>query len=167
MKVGTVVAICLSMFVGATTPALTVPPSVTEQLLRDQHGRTSTVAGHRDHVAVVMVITASRLRHLKVWQRDLQERFEAVRYVLIADVPSDPPVTWERVAEKLVRRVPEEVSVWIDLERRWASELELDTSRPNLLLFDRDGKLTARFEGRKNEVLLERVSLALEELVGS
>lgn len=133
--------------------------------LLDQQGRPSSVVAHRDHVAVVMVVTASRLRGLRAWQRELQERFESVRYVLVADVPADPPVTYERVVEKLVDRIPDEVSVLIDIDRRWASELDLDTARPNLLLFDRQGRLISRFRGREDPALLESVSRALEELL--
>lgn len=135
--------------------------------LPDQQGRLDSVAAHRDRVTVVMVVTARRLRNLKDWQKELQRRFDGVDFVLIADVPADPPVTYDRVVEKLGRRIPEEVSVLIDLERRWATGLGLDTERPNLLLFDRGGRLAASFRGRSESALVEEVSRALAALAGS
>ena len=140
-------------------------PTAATLELPDQLGGSDSVAAHRGQVAVAMVVTARRLRNLKGWQRELQERFDDVDFVLIADVPADPPVTWEQVAKKLAQRVPDEVPVLIDLERRWATELELDTERPNLLLFDREGRLASRFRGRKEEALVEEVGRALAELV--
>ena len=138
-----------------------------ETELRDQRGETDSVAAHRGTPTVAMVVTAKRLRNLRGWQRDLQARFDQVDYVLIADVPAEPPVTYERVAEKLGGRVPDGVSVLIDLDRAWATELELDTDRPNLLLFDAEGRLAARFRGRKQDALVEEVARELSQLVGS
>jgi hypothetical protein len=131
-------------------------PEVASIELTDQHGQRDSVARHRDEVLVTMVVTASRLRNLKAWERELRERFPELRFVRIADVPQDPPVTLERVANKLAQRVPEEVSVLIDLERRWADELELETDRPNLLLFDRRGRLASAIRGRAEPDLLDR-----------
>ena len=114
-----------------------------------------------------MVVTARRLRNLKGWEKPLRERYDDIHFVRIADVPEEPPVSHEEVAQKLVKRVPEEVPILIDIERRWARELELDTSRPNLLLFDRDGRLAATFHGRPDPALLDEVFAAIEELTGA
>ena len=157
-----------ALALSSVTPAVPAeqPPTVSAVELRDQHGRPHTVAEARGEVVVVMVVTASRLRNLRGWQIALQERFDQARYMLIADVPAQPQVTWDRVAEKLVRRVPDEVPVLIDIERRWATELELDTELPNLLVFDRQGRLAERFRGRRDAALLAEVSRALERLTG-
>jgi len=152
--------------VAASSSFAEAVPAAADAALPDQHGRTDSVAAHRDHVTVVMVVTAARLRNLRAWQKELQERFDSVHFLLIADVPAEPAVTYERVAEKLAQRVPEEVSVLIDIERRWAEELDLDTDRPNLLLFDRQGLLVSTFRGRERPELVEQVSQALEALVG-
>ncbi len=140
---------------------------MTRQELPDQRGDADSVAAHRDRIAVVMVVTARRLRNLRSWQKALQERFEDVDFVLIADVPADPPVTYEQVVSKLERRIPDPVRVLIDVERRWATALELDTERPNILLFDRQGRLAAKFRGREEPDLVERVSRELAGLIGS
>lgn len=142
-------------------------PAAAEVEMSDQLGGSGSVAAFRGEPVVVMVVTASRLRNLKGWQRDLQERFEDLRFVLVADIPAEPPVTLDRVQEKLSSRVPEEVPVLIDLERRWATELELDTGRPNILLLDRAGELVARFRGRKEKVLVDEVGARLAELLGN
>ena len=83
----------------------------------------------------------------------------------MADVPDDPPVTYQDVANKLADRIPEGVSVLIDVDRRWATELDLDTGRPNILLIDREGNLAARFRGRSEPELVEEVSRKIEELL--
>jgi hypothetical protein len=163
------VALCC-LFVGAPAQTATLTdapfrPAAAEAELPDQLGGSGSVAAHRGEVTVAMVVTAARLRNLKAWQRDLQERLEGVTFVLIADVPSDPPVTLERVVSKLGEKVPEEVPVLIDLERLWATELELDTGRPNVLLFDRDGFLVESFRGFAREDIVESAARRLEELL--
>jgi hypothetical protein len=114
---------------------------------------------------LVTVVHAKRLRKLKSWERALRERLDEVHYLRIADVPTDPPVTHEEVAEKLRKRVPEEVSILIDLERRWARALELDTSQPNLLIFDRSGRLVSSYRGGRNRFLEAYVTRELEKLL--
>jgi hypothetical protein len=141
-----------------------VPP-VAGVELRDQHGETDSLAAHRGEVVVAMVVTARRLRNLRPWERDLKDRLPEVSFLRIADVPEDPPVTYEKVARKLAKRVPEEISILIDLERRWSKALDLDTDRPNLLLIDRQGRLVEAFRGRHDPELADRVSAALEGLV--
>jgi len=115
--------------------------------LEDQHGNSDSLAAHRGEVVVVMVVTARRLRNLKPWERELRERFDRLVYLRIADVPSDSPADTESVAAKLQERVPDDVSVLIDMERIWATALDLDTDRPNLLLIDRDGELVTSIRG--------------------
>jgi hypothetical protein len=88
-----------------------------------------------------------------------------VHYIRVADVPVEPPVTHEEMAEKLLKRVPEEVSILIDLERRWATALGLDTSQPNLLVFDRSGRLVSSHRGRRSRFLEAYVSRDLEKLL--
>ncbi len=73
-------------------------------------------------------------------------------------------MTVKQVADKLSKRVPEEISILIDIEGRWASELELDTSRPNLLILDGQGRLVDRFRGRHGPELFEQVCAAIDAL---
>jgi hypothetical protein len=139
-------------------------PESAELSLTDQYGRTDKLAAHREGVTVALVVTARRLRNLKAWESGLRERFEeGVELVRIADVPeSDPPASLERVAAKLRKRVPEEIPILIDVERSFARELELDTDRPNLLIFDARGRFAAGFRGRHDPELFERVCAGIE-----
>ncbi len=65
----------------------------------------------------------------------------------VADVPRTSPTDYERVAEKLRKRLPPDVPVGIDLEGAWADALGLDTSVPNVLVFDSSGQLAHRQSG--------------------
>jgi hypothetical protein len=140
------------------------PAAPAELELIDQHGVADSLAAHRGRVTLVMVVTVRRLRNLKAWETELLERREGIDFLRIADIPADPPATRERVARKLSSRVPDEVSILIDLDRRWAREMNLDTGRPNLLLFDREGELAATFRGRMEPELLEEVLAAIDRL---
>jgi len=135
--------------------------------LRDQYGIEDSLASHRGRVVVVMVVDAERLRGLKAWERDLRERVEGFEVLRIAEVPLEPPTSYERVAAKLAEQVPEGVSVLIDLERRWAATLGLDASRPTLLLIDREGRLAATAAGRHEPALAAEVAARLAALMGA
>jgi hypothetical protein len=134
--------------------------------LRDQYGVEDSLAAHRGRVVVVMVVEARRLRTLKAWERELRERFDDIEFLRIAEVPDDPPPSYERVAAKLAEQVPEGVPVLIDMERRWAATLGLDPSRPNLLLVNPAGGLEAVFAGRHDPGLAAEVAARLDELMG-
>jgi hypothetical protein len=133
--------------------------------LRDQYGQGDSLEAHRGQVVLVTVVHAKRLRKLKSWETALRERLKDVHYVRIADVPTDPPVTQEEVAGKIRERVPENVPILIDLKRRWARALELDTEQPNLLIFDRKGRLVSSYRGSKDPSLEASVSRDLERLL--
>lgn len=134
--------------------------------LQDQYGEHHSLAEHNGHVTVVMVVTVKRLRNIKPWERSLREQFDDIRYLRIADVPEDSRATYASVAAKLGERVPEGVPVAIDMERAWANQLGLDTDRPNLLIFDRDGRLVTTFRGLCTPELLAPVVHRLESTVG-
>lgn len=114
-----------------------------------------------------MVVTARRLRNLKAWEQDLRERYENLRFMRVVDVPADPPVSYEEVAGMLMKRVPDEIEVLIDLNREWATALNLDTDRPNLLLFDREGYLVARTRGRAKTDFIESFAAEIEKVLRS
>lgn len=140
------------------------PADVIEIELRDQYGRSDSLAAHRGETVVVMVVTARRLRNLKGWERDLRERMEDLRFLRVVDIPEDPPVTHQEVADKLSKRVPDDIAVLIDIERRWARTLALDTARPNLLLFDSAGKLVRHERGRYDAEVAAKLAAEIEAL---
>lgn len=140
-------------------------PDIAELALRDQYGHEDSVVAHNSAVVVVIVIDAKRLRKIKGWEKGLLARFPELEFMRVADIPTAPPVTEARVAEKLVQRVPQGVSVLIDMQRRWANTLSLDTSQPNLLVFNQQGKIAARYAGHPTEGFLERVSTRVAEVL--
>ena len=131
--------------------------------LIDLDGRKAPIWTIDDGPAVIVVVHARRLRGLKTWEKHLRERYEGLSYARIADLPAESGATYEDVAAKLRERVPEGVRVFVDVERSWARELGLDTSRPNLLLLDDAGNLTATFQGRFETTLFEQVCDAIGE----
>jgi len=141
--------------------ALAAAPPLTDQL-----GREHSLARHRGETVLALVVTAKRLRSLKGWELELRERLEGVSFLRVVDVPEKPKVSHARVAEKLRKRVPEEVAIGIDLERRWAETFGLDTDEVNVLVFDPGGGLAARFRGRRSRELVEQVAAAALRLPG-
>ena len=130
--------------------------------LRDQYGHEACLADHRGKIVVVMVVTANRLRNIRPWEEELRQHFEEIDFLRITDVPEESPASYQQIAEKLMERVPEGVSVLIDLDRLWATTLELDTERPNLLLIDADGNLIGGFRGKHSPELAREIVEALQ-----
>ncbi|MGD8896062.1 MAG: hypothetical protein PVJ73_08515 [Acidobacteriota bacterium] len=156
----------LALMLGGILPSETRDIGPLADLeLHDQYGREDSLRTHRGQVVLVTVVHAKRLRKLQSWEKALRERLEGVHYMRVADVPADPPVTHDEVAEKLRQRVPEEVSILIDLERRWALSLDLDTGQPNLLIFDRRGRLVSSYRGGRDRFLEAYVSRDLDRLL--
>jgi hypothetical protein len=124
-------------------------------------GETDSLAAHRGRVVLVLVVTAKRLRTIRPWEEDLRQRFEGLEVLRVTDVPADSKASLDRVAGKLRERVPDGVSVLLDLERRWATALGLDTGTPNLLVIGRDGALLDAFAGRHDPELADRVAASL------
>ena len=115
--------------------------------LKDQFGAEGgldTAAAERQ---IAIVVSAKRLRRLKAWERAVREIDADVNIVRVADVPRTAPTEYERVAEKLRKRLPPDVPVLIDLEGVWASVFELDVNVPTVLVFGADGTLLARHAG--------------------
>ena len=155
----------LSISTLAFAQAIPSLDAVEALALRDQYGTEDMLRAHRGRVVVVMVVDAKRLRTLKAWERDLRDRFEDLDYLRIAQVPAESRATPERVASKLLDQVPDGVSVLIDMESRWGTELRLDTSRPNLIIVDGSGRVRATYAGRHEPGLAAVVISDLEKLV--
>lgn len=131
--------------------------AVRQLSLRDQYGTEDSLQAHEGNILVVMIVTAKRLRNIRPWEQDIREQLGDIDFLRITDVADDSTATFERIAKKLEERVPEGISVLIDIERRWAAALGLDTSRPNILLIDGEGKLVATYRGRHNPELAAEV----------
>lgn len=132
--------------------------------LRDQFGIVGHLDSHLGSVQVVIVISAKRLRRIKRWEKALRKHYDAVPLLRVADVPRTAPVEYESVAAKLRKRLPDHINVLIDLEGRWSGEYGLDTSVPNVLVFDVSGELVAKHVGKYNSALFEALRLDLDRL---
>lgn len=151
-----------------TTVFLLIPtnlPLVTDLELRDQHGHSDRLSSHRNQNVMVMLVTVRRLPTLKPWEKHLRERFDDLQFLRIADVPDSYPVNIDQIAEKLRERAPQQIAILIDKERRWAKALALDTSEPQLLLFDKAGKLLGHFQGRWTLAQLEAITPQIKKLL--
>lgn len=169
LLVGSTVGVVASGTPQARPTGATLRPSLSAALLRDQHGRTDSVAAHFGRPLAVFVVNARRLRRLKDWQRELDRRIEGVEFLRVADVPPEsgqPPPSFEDVAATLRKRVPEEVAILVDLERRFARELDLDTREVNILLLDAAGSSVAHLRGRPTPETLEQAATLLLALPG-
>lgn len=130
--------------------------------IRDQRGREDSLGAHRGRPVVAFVVTAKRLRSIRAWEEALRARYDVPTYLHVADVPESPPAKYESVASKLRGRVPEEVSILIDMERTWAKTLALDTAETNALVFDGAGALAGQVRGKPTPGALVHIAKALE-----
>jgi hypothetical protein len=96
--------------------------------------------------------------------REALEDPEVVGFLRVADVRPGRGATRERILSKLEGRVPPEVSILIDLEGEWRRAFGLDTSRPNVLLFDVDGRLVHRIEGPVTPRVAAQIAARVAEL---
>ncbi len=133
--------------------------------LRDQQGALRSLADLRGRPVVALVVGVARLRRIRGYEEDLRKRVDGVAFLRIADVPREPPSSWERVARALRGRVPDEAPVLIDLQGAWAHAFELDAREVNLLVFDGEGNLRASRHGRREPALIDAVIRDLEPLL--
>ena len=116
-------------------------------ILLDQFGEPVSLTATTDQVQIAIVVSARRLRRIKPWEKAMRQEFPDLVVVRIADVPRSSPTEYEKVAQKLRKRLPEDLSVGIDLDGQWSAALDLDTQVPNILLFDATGTLIYRQSG--------------------
>jgi hypothetical protein len=136
-----------------------------EASLPDQFGNTGSLAAHRDSVVVAIVVDVRRLSSIQRWGEALGGRYPQLRFLNIAQLPAGGPVDMARVSATLQKRVPANVPVLIDVERRWASAYGLDTTAPNLLVFDQAGTLVTRLRGRFSAEREASITPVIEKLL--
>jgi len=153
--------------VGAPSPEAAASAAATA-VLRDQFGRPDSLAAHAGQPQVVFVVSAQRLRRLKQWEVELDRRLDGVGFLRVADVPAEggKPPTFDDVASKLRKRVPQPVRVLVDTERHWAAALGLDTREVNVLAFDADARLVAHGRGGPRAETIGPLEAALLALPG-
>lgn len=154
---GLVAAICMPSFLAVSLALSSGLGTLGIQVMPDQHGGQDSLAAHRGHPVVVVVVDARRLGTVKRWEKGLLTRFPGLHILTVADVNEKKPASLGQVALVLERRVPKEVAVLIDMQRLWAEQLDLDTAAPNLILVDAGGDLVAQFRGRWTQELAAEV----------
>lgn len=115
--------------------------------LRDQYGQVGGLASDAEGLQVAIVVSAKRLRRIKPWEQAIRTIESDVPLIRVADVPRTSPAEYQSVADKLKKRLPEDLDVLIDLDGVWMQTFDLDTNVPNVLIFDGAGTLLARHAG--------------------
>lgn len=150
--------------IAATAVAGAAEPDTAElPQLVDQFGQPVALDRDTGEVQVAIVVSAKKLRRIKAWEKALRKEFPDISVVRVADVPQSSPTDYAKVAEKLRKRLPEDVPVGIDLAGEWASALDLDTSVPNVLVFDAAGELAFRQSGMYKKALYPPLQDALSD----
>jgi hypothetical protein len=153
----------LLLLVGGAATSAVEPPALLDQL-----GRTDSLAAHRGQIVVVLAADLRALRGLRAWELALRDRLgslaEKIQFLRVADAPPDRGITRERVLDKLEGRVPDDVRILIDVEGTWREAYDLVTRQPNVLVFDRDGRLLHTLRGQCEPGAVERVALRILEL---
>lgn len=143
--------------VWAATAVAAQPPA-----LPDQYDTDIGLEEYSGEAVLAIVVSARKLRHIERWEKKLRAELPQLRSLRVADIDEHPTPSQAEVATKLRERVPEGVSIQIDLQGLWAKHYALDTREPCLLLFDSAHNVVARYRGRAREALLGEVVLALQ-----
>jgi len=132
--------------------------------LPDQNDQLLSLADYPNQTVLAIVVSGRKLRHIKKWEEGIRKVYPQLTSVRVADITDEPRPSQEQVAEKLRKRAPADVRIMIDMDNLWATEYELDTSEPCLLLFDDNGQVIAQFRGRANKDRLNEVMVVLAEI---
>lgn len=133
--------------------ALAAPPP-----LPDQHGEPSGLADFTGQAVLAIVVTGRKLRQIERWEQQLRPDFPSLTSIRVADITEEPRPPMQQVADKISARAPDNVSILIDMENQWATEYDLDTDEPCLLLFDADHQVIGRFRGRAKKARVQEVA---------
>jgi hypothetical protein len=129
--------------------------------LSDQYGNSISLDDYSGEAVLAIVVSARKLRLIERWEQKLRAELPQLQSLRVADVDEQPPPTLAQVADKLRERVPDHVSILIDLHQHWSTTYHLDTKQPCLLLFDKEHTLVAQFRGRPSDALVSEVLVAL------
>jgi len=140
---------------------------IGELALRDQYGIPGGLSDDGDGIQIAIVVSAKRLRRIKPWEQAIRKYDQDLALVRVADVPRTSPTEFDTVATKLKKRLPEDLNVLIDLEGLWVDAFDLDSSVPNVLIFDRKGELLASHSGMYKRSLFEALRADLDQFSGS
>jgi hypothetical protein len=126
-------------------------------MLQDQYGQNGGLGDYTGEAVLAIVATPRKLRWIGQWEATIRAEMPGLMSIRIADVTDRPTPNYKKVADILRKRVPEDVSVLIDLQNQWANNYILETSEPCLVLFDSDHNVVAKFRGRPKGKLVDDV----------
>ncbi len=133
--------------------------------LIDQYGETLKIDQADSEVAIAIVVSAKRLRRLKKWEMALRERFPELMVLRVADVPQTTAVQHADVAKVLEKRLPPNFPVGIDLNGEWSARLDVDSSVPNIVVFNADGELHSIHPGMFNKKAFAAAAADIDLLI--
>jgi hypothetical protein len=132
-------------------------------MLQDQYGQTSGLGDYTGEAVLAIVTTPRKLRWIGKWEEAIRADIPGLRSIRITDVTDRPAPDYQKVADMLRKKVPQDISVLIDLQSHWASHYILDTSEPCLVLFDSNHYVVAKFRGRPKGELVNDVLNVLRD----
>ena len=132
-------------------------------MLQDQYGQNGGLTDYTGEAVLAIVATPRKLRWIERWEAAIRAEMPSLMSIRVADVTDRPAPDYKKVADMLRKRVPEDISVLIDLQNQWASHYTLDTSEPCLVLFDSDHNVVAKFRGRPKGQLVDDVINTLRD----
>jgi hypothetical protein len=132
--------------------------------LPDQYGQSGGLDQYPDQALLVIVASGRKLRWIGRWEEQLRAELPQLVSLRVADIKETPRPSLQQVATKLRKHVPENVSILIDLDNAWASEYQLDTDEPCLLILDQDHGLIAQYRGRPKTELVNQVLSSLRDV---
>jgi hypothetical protein len=132
-------------------------------MLRDQYGQNSGLGDYSGAPVLAIVATPRKLRWIGKWEAAIRADIPELMSIRIADVTDRPTPDYQKVADLLRKKVPEDISVLIDLQSQWASHYTLDTGEPCLVLLDSNHSVIAKFRGRPKGELVNDVISALRD----
>ena len=156
---------CIALLAGLIPAGAMALNAASLPALPDQFGDEIVALGASPTVRVGIIVSAKRLRRIRKWETALRERFPDLEIFRVADVPRSAPTDYEDVAEAFRKRLPEDLSVGIDLEGSWAAALDVDTSVPSILVFDARGELDAVHSGMFDDRLFAQAAADIDLLV--
>jgi hypothetical protein len=156
---------CIALLAGLAPAGAFALNAASLPALPDQFGDEVIALNPEPTVRVAILISAKRLRRIRKWETALRERFPGLMIFRVADVPRSAPTDYEDVAETFRKRLPEDLAVGIDLDGRWAAALNVDTSVPNILVFDANGELDAVHSGMFDDKLFAQAAADIDLLL--
>lgn len=149
------ICIIFSLLV-CTTATATPPPA-----LPDQFGGSTSLNDYAGQPVLVIVTSGRKLRWIGKWEKNLRAKVPELVSLRVADITDNPKPAETEVAAVLRERAPPGISILIDMQNQWATNFQLDTGEPCLLLFDAEHSVVAKFRGRPRDPLFTEVVTAL------